>query len=97
MERKINETNICRSSSSQEPLTTYKVQPNTRTLPVPKRHYQESLIRLGKTTASQESFHERDWVRKANKTLGQEVVLKIRKLLSGDMILRFKDEEGKEK
>ena len=69
---------------------------NIRTLPVPKRHYQESLIRLGKTTASQDSFYERDWVKKANKVLGQETVLRIRKLPSSDMIIYFKDKEGKE-
>jgi hypothetical protein len=69
---------------------------NARTLPVPKRHYQESLIRLGKTAASQ-TFYEREWVRKANEAMGQEAVLRIRKLPSGDMIIRFKDKEGKEK
>src|SRR3981189_3776484 len=42
---------------------------NARTLPVPKRHYQESLIRLGKTAASQENFHEREWVGKANEAI----------------------------
>jgi hypothetical protein len=70
---------------------------NARTLPVPKRHYQESLIRLGKTAASQENFHEREWVGKANEAMGQEAILRIRKLPSGDMIIRFKDKEGKEK
>ena len=69
---------------------------NARTLPVPKRHYQESLIRLGKTAASQ-NFYEREWVRKANEAIGHEAVLRIRKLPSGDMIIRFKDKEGKEK
>jgi hypothetical protein len=29
--------------------------------------------------------------------MGQEVVLRIRKLPSGDMIIHFKDKEGKEK
>jgi hypothetical protein len=75
----------------------YIAQSNARTLPVPKRHYQESLIRLEKATASQENFSEREWVRKANEAIGQEAVLRIRKLPSGDMIIRFKDKEGKEK
>jgi hypothetical protein len=69
---------------------------NAHTLPVPKQHYQESLIRLGKTAASQ-NFYKREWVKKVNKTIGQEAVLRIRKLPSGDMIIRFKDKEGKEK
>jgi hypothetical protein len=75
----------------------YIAQSNARTLPVPKRHYQESLIRLGKTIASQENFYEREWVRKANEAIGQDAILRIRKLPSGDMIIRFKDKEGKEK
>jgi hypothetical protein len=69
---------------------------NARTLPVPKRHYQESLVRLGKTAASQ-NFYEREWVRKANEAIGQEAVLRMHKLPSGDMIICFKDKEGKEK
>jgi len=93
---KLRKPTYAEAARSQEPYKAQAKTGNTRTLPVPKRHYQESLIRPGKTTASQESFYERDWVRKANEALGHEAVLRIRKLPSGDMIIRFKDKEGKE-
>ena len=83
------------AARSQGP-SSYIAQSNARILPVPKRHYQESLIQLGKTAASQ-NFYEREWVKKANEAIGQEAILRIRKLPSGDMIVRFKDKEGKEK
>ena len=82
---------------SQGPSGYIAQASNTCTLPVTKRHYQESLIWLGKTAASQENFHEREWVGKANEAMGQEAILRIRKLPSGDMIICFKDKEGKEK
>jgi hypothetical protein len=75
------------AARGQEPYKAQTKTGNTHTLPVPKRHYQESLIRLGETTTNQESFYERDWVKKANEALGQEAVRRIRKLPSGDLIV----------
>ena len=81
---------------SQGP-SSYIAQSNIYTLLVPKQYYQESLIQLGKTIASQENFYKRELVRKANEVIGQDVILRIHKLLSGDIIIHFKDKEGKEK
>src|SRR5271165_3322877 len=58
--KKLSYAEVARSHSH-----SHKAQrANLRILPVPKRHYQESLIKT--TAASQESFHEREWVKKAN-------------------------------
>ena len=73
-------------------------QEGKRVLPVPQRHYKETLIQCGVGTASQESRVERDWVKKANEAIGgEDAIRRARKLPSGSIVLTFKNQEEKKK
>jgi hypothetical protein len=69
-----------------------------RMIPVPSRHYKETLIQCGEGSASQESRGGGDWVRKANEAIGKkDTIVKARKLPHGSIILTFKNQEEKDR
>jgi hypothetical protein len=73
-------------------------QEGKRVVPVPLRHYKETLIQCGVGSASQESRRGGDWVRKANEAIGKEdTIVRARKLQSGSIVLTFKNQEEKDK